>query len=138
MENIENKLSELEKRISVLEATIQHSPNPQNTGKQKDLSIKEFLIQKNAQNVSIVEKTLVICYFLENHLSTNPFNSKDIEDVFRLAKEKPPTNVADMINKNVKKGLLMEDKEKKDNKKAFTLTSTGESYVENLDKTVTK
>ena len=49
---------------------------------------------------------------------------------FQSAKEKRPMNVSDTVAKNVARGLLMEAPNKKDSKKAWELTTTGEKYVE--------
>ena len=41
-----------------------------------------------------------------------------------------PANINDAVNKNIEKGYIM-DAKKKDSKKAWTLTATGERFVEN-------
>jgi hypothetical protein len=96
---------------------------------QKQLSVKEFLLSKKAK--SETQKTLLLGYFLENYLSFSSFNTSDLENVFRQAKEPLPKNINDTVNKNIAKGFLMEAAELKDNKKAWTLTNTGEMAVEN-------
>jgi hypothetical protein len=58
------------------------------------------------------------------------FNATDIETIFRSAKEKLPKNMNDLVNSNIKKRFIDEAKEKKDGKKAWYLTSTGERHVE--------
>ena len=58
------------------------------------------------------------------------FNATDIETIFRSAKERLPSNINDLVNSNVKTAFMDEAKEKKDGKKAWYLTSTGENYVE--------
>ena len=51
--------------------------------------------------------------------------------IFRSAKEKPPKNINDVINKNINPGkFIMDAASKKDDKKAWVLTSTGEKHVE--------
>jgi hypothetical protein len=59
-----------------------------------------------------------------------PFNVADLEATFRAAREKLPKNINDAANKNVARGFLMEAREKKDSKKAWQLTATGERSVE--------
>lgn len=117
-------LDDHERRIRILEG----SPN-QIHRIEKLLSMKEFLISKKPKDD--VQRTLVICYFLEKYKSMNSFNVKDIEDGFREAKERVPENVNYKVIKNIKSGYIMEAKEKKDKFKAWTLSNTGERFVEN-------
>jgi len=83
----------------------------------KKTSIKEFLLEKSPK--SDVQKTLCIGYFLEKYEGYASFNLKDIEDGFRKSKETVPGNISDKTYKNIAQGLLMDAKEKKDNKKAW-------------------
>ncbi len=124
-EEIKKILDDHEKRIQKLEKLLESKP----VQTKKQISIKEFILTKKPKND--VEKTLVIGYYLENFRGMSSFNAKDLEDGFREAKEKPPKNINDMVNKNIKKGFMMETKERKDKLKAWTLTSTGERFVEN-------
>ncbi len=47
------------------------------------------------------------------------------------AKEIVPGNINYKVIMNIKKGFIMEAKEKKDDLKAWTLTTTGERFVKN-------
>ena len=114
-----------EKRIKALEG----APKSDVKSGKKQISIKEFLLSKKPKDD--VQRTLAICYYLEKHKSMNSFNAKDIEEGFRGAKEKVPDNVNYKVIQNIKSGYMMEAKEKKDKFKAWTLTSTGERFVEN-------
>lgn len=50
---------------------------------------------------------------------------------FEKAKEKTPANINDRVNKIIANtGYIMETKEKKDNLKAWTLTNSGERFIE--------
>jgi hypothetical protein len=77
------------------------------------------------------QKVLALAYFLEREEGLASFNVPDLETAFRAAREKLPANMNDAVNKNIARGFLMEAKEKKDSKKAWHLTSTGERFVEN-------
>lgn len=77
-----------------------------------------------------VQKTMVIGYYLEHFEGMDKFNIKDLAEWFRLAKEPPPTNINDKVNLNIQRGRMMESKEKKGKFKAWTLTSSGEKFVE--------
>ena len=118
-------LDDHERRIKILEGV----PKSEAKGGKKQTSIKEFLISKKPKDD--VQRTLVICYHLEKYKGMGSFNAKDIEDCFRDAKEKVPDNVNYKVIQNIKSGYMMEAKEKKDKFKAWTLTSSGERFVEN-------
>ncbi len=134
MENntMEQKVSALEQRIEKLEKafsmdTIGGVFYPE--GVKKKLSIKEFLITKKLDDD--VKRTLAVSYFIEHMENIKPFNTEDLKKAFRLAKIPLPSNVNDKINMNIRTGRIMEAEEKKDSKKAWELTATGEIFVEN-------
>jgi len=136
MENneIEKKIISLEERIKKIEDRLPFATSAENrtniSQTAKKLSIKEFLMTKNLTDD--VVRTLAIAYFLEHFSEMTSFNVDDINNQgFRLAKIKPPLNTNDKININIKKGYIMDATEKKEAKKAWVLTATGESFVEN-------
>ena len=122
---IRKKLEEHENRIIRLENLFQSKPE----AVKKELSIKEFILLKKPN--SDVQKTLAIGYYLEKLQGFSSFTVQDLENSFRRAKEQVPQNIQDKIQKNVRKGHMDEATEKKDNKKAYILTSSGERAVEN-------
>lgn len=122
------RVSELEKRVSQLEKRFASAPAPRATSGKK-MSAKEFLITKSVK--SETQRVLALGYFLERVEGMTSFNVPDLEATFRSAKEKLPKNMNDAVNKNITRGFLMEAEAKKDAKKAWYLTSTGERYVEN-------
>lgn len=127
---IEERVSELEQKFSELQTIL--AVDAKNTGKNnissKKITIKEFVLEKNLKGD--VQKTLIIAYYLEKHENMSSFNVDDLAKYFRLAKEAVPGNLNDKINMNIRKGHIAEASEKKDGKKAWYLTSTGENYVE--------
>jgi len=125
-EEIKKILENHEKRIRELEKSLV-SDKKQST--KKSISIKEFILTKKPEGD--VQKTLLIGYYLEKFQSFNSFNAKDLEDCFRRAKETVPKNINDKVNLNIKNGNMMESKEKKDKRKAWVLTASGERFVEN-------
>ena len=126
---VEQKVLELEERIGKLEDRLSSYWDViPSTMKAKKSSAKEFLMTKSVRTET--EKTLVLAYYLEYLEGVESFNVSDLEAIFRSAKEKPPKNINDAVNKNIARGLMMEAKEKKDTKKALVLTSTGEEHVE--------
>lgn len=116
------QLENLEKRIYALEGL----PNKQPKGKK--LSLKEFLLSKRPSDD--VQRTLAIGYYLEHYESMDSFSARELTEGFRSAKEPPPININDKVNMNIRKGHMMEAKEKKDKFKAWVLTSSGEKIVE--------
>lgn len=121
---IKRKLEELDQRISKLESLSQTKPRVI----KKQVSIKEFIISKKPKDD--VQRTLAIGYYLEKHEALSSFNVRDLEKRFRDAKEKIPKNINLCVIANIRKGHMMEAKEKKDNLKAWVLTNSGEKYVE--------
>jgi len=124
LEEIRKTLELHERRLAALENLGKEKPDRL----KKAVSIKEFILEKKPDGD--VEKTLVVGYYLEHYVNASPFNAKDLEALFRKAKESVPKNINDKVIKNVVRGFMMEAETKKDKKKAWTLTSTGERFVE--------
>lgn len=124
---IEQRLLELEARVEKLEMTVAPAGGGYRAV-QKKMSAKEFLLTKNIK--SDLQKTLALVYYLEVHEGKSSFNINDLVAVFQAAKETRPGNLSDAIGKNVARGFFMDASEKKDGKKAWTLTATGEKQVE--------
>jgi len=124
LETIKKQLQDHEQRISKLEGIAPQKPLILD----KKLSIKEFILAKNPDNFQ--KKILAIGYYLEKTEGFSSFNVKDLEEGFRSAKEPLPKNINDNANKLIGKGFMMEDKKKKDDLTTWTLTSSGERYVE--------
>jgi nitrogen regulatory protein PII-like uncharacterized protein len=114
-----------ENRLLRLEGLIEGAPE---VAKRK-LSVKELILQKQAK--TDLAKTVVIGYYLEQYKHVSPFSIRDLVEMFKEAKEPVPKNLNDAVNKNIEKGLIMESEDKKNQRKSWTLTSTGERYVEN-------
>lgn len=125
MDTISKRMDDLEERIENLEKQF---AAPVVATRIKKISPKEFLMTKNAK--SDPQKVVALAYFLEQVEGMATFSVADLENVFRASKEKVPSNINDSVNKNIAKGFLMDAAEKKDLKKAWCLTSTGERYAE--------
>jgi hypothetical protein len=130
IDELQKKIEDLETRVKNLEDVLFSEPSDskQNFTQSKKRSIKEFLLEKAPKGD--VQKTLAIAYFLEKEQNAIMFTAKDIDECFRNAKEKPPTNTNLTIYQNIQKGFMMESQEKRDGKKTWCLTSTGEKVVE--------
>jgi len=127
-DNTKEKIVELETRIKKLEDTLFSADGLKISAGRKKMSANEFLRTKAIETGT--QRVLVLGYYLEKTDGMPSFNATDIETIFRSAKEKLPANINDLVNSNVKRAFMDEAKEKKDGKKAWYLTSTGENYVE--------
>jgi hypothetical protein len=127
-DGLSTRVEELEARVTKLEAHFEGDIAVR-PPKDRKLSAKEFLLTKNL--TAETQKVLALAYFLEREEGLSSFNVQELETVFRAAREKIPKNMNDAVNKNIARGFLMGAKEKKDSKKAWQLTSTGERFVEN-------
>lgn len=126
---LKSKIDSLEQRVAQLERVLNHSPRAESSlSPKKKPAVREFLMTKKVK--SEPQKVLALGYFLEHIEGMGSFNIKDIERAFRAAREKLPSNINDVVNKNIARGHLMEAQERKDSMKAWYLTSTGETYLE--------
>ncbi len=123
-----DRVLSLEKRIAELEARQRPKSEELSSKNSKELTVREFMLAKRPSND--VEKTLTIGFFLEKFSGTRSFNVEDLAQNFALAKEACPPNINDKVNMNIKKGHMAEVREKKDKKKAWMLTNSGERFVE--------
>ena len=128
--NIEKRLALLEEKVQKIEAKLTSSENMDAAPEpKKKMSVNEFLMTKKLDDD--VKRTLAVAYWLDHHEKVGSFNTDDIKQWFRLAKFPIPKNVNDKINMNIKNGHVAEEREKKDSKKAWYITSTGVAFLEN-------
>ena len=126
---MQDQINILEERIKKLEDTLFSSAREGAViSKKKKSSAKEFLMTKELKTET--QRVLALGYFLEYMGGMEAFNVNDLEAAFRAAKEKPPQNMNDAVNKNIARGFLMEAAGKKEAKKAWCLTATGEKRLE--------
>lgn len=130
MKQFEERLQGLEKRMTSLEELMVSKQQGFEGAKQssKNLSLREFIAEKNPADD--VQRTLIIGYYLEHNKRKDAFNTEDIKKEFMSAKLKPPVNINDKINLNIRKGLMMEIEKEKGSRKSWTLTDTGEKQIE--------
>ena len=127
--DIEIRVSSLEKRVTELEQkSLGNILKSTEDSSKKKVSIKEFLMTKKIDDD--VKRTLAVTYFLEHVEGNGSVNTDDLKKAFNLAKSPLPANINDKVNMNIKNAHMMEAEAKKDNKKAWVLTATGEQFVE--------
>lgn len=123
------ELIEMKPASAPKEASVQPSIKPQDeTGKK--MSLAEFLKTKSPKGHD--DKILVFGYFVEKIEGASSFNVDDIKKCYRDAKIPPTKNIPTYTGLLTKDGYVMDAGEKKDNKKAWVLTKSGEEYVETL------
>jgi len=122
-ELFERKLEPVSKKAEVkIEAAVSED--------KKDMSLAEFLNSKQTKGHD--DKILVFGYYLEKFADESSFNVKDIEKCYQEVALPPTKNIPTYTTILIKKGYIMSVPEKKDNKKAWQLTQSGEKYVEGL------
>lgn len=95
----------------------------------KSLSIREFVQKLGPKKHTDI--TLTFGYYLEHYSDAKTFTPADINACYYDAKIEA-SNTSQMIILNIKRGYMMEAKDKETKgRKRFTLTRTGEEYVEN-------
>jgi len=127
LENLDTRLERIEAEVT--KQCISDETKAPPTPAQRKQSIREFLLERAPS--SNTEKTLAIGYFLEINEGIDSFNKADLEAGYRSAKEQLPSNINAFVNQSIKNGHMMEAREKKNSKKAWTITSTGERYILN-------
>jgi len=129
-EELLKRICDQEDRIKRLEQVLLQNSGEINrfTNTPKRLSLRELM--RRTKSRTNVEKVLLVGYFLEQHEGLKCFNADDMKRAFQNAKEPVLSNTLAFINQNIKNGNIMQVKEKKDNRKAYTLTASGEDLVE--------
>lgn len=126
--SIETRITDLENRVSVLERGL--CINSSSSGdKRCNLSLNEFLQKKGP--TTVVDTVVAIAVYYERFGGTDSFSAKDLLGLIRKAKQKKPSNINDLINKNVSKGYFEEEeKVGEDGKKRWYVTQSGAELVD--------
>ncbi len=94
----------------------------------KSLSIREFVQQLDLKKHTDI--SLAFGYYLEKHQGVAEFTPADINNCYYEAKLEA-SNTSQMIIQNIKRGFLMPSKKTGEKgKNRYTLTSSGEKFVE--------
>ncbi len=129
-EELVQKVVELEARVKELEQsrTLNSSVSDVSNSRREKISVTEFLRERNPETA--MDKALVFAKFFEKDSGSETFVTGDLLTLWRQAKEALPSNVNDLIAKNVKKGLMAEETVKKDGKKCWYVTRSGVAVVD--------
>lgn len=75
---------------------------------------------------------IVFSFWLHKKEKMSSFNVDDIERCYTEARIPKPKNIGDLMNRVQGRGYLMPAPKKKDNKKAWIITTSGEKYVKQM------
>lgn len=96
-----------------------------------NITLIKFLKEHNIKNHS--DRVICMAYFLCKFRNVDPFNKKNIQEMYSEARIKEPKNLSDIITKQTKKDYLLE-KGKIEGLKSFCITTDGIEHMKNLKK----
>jgi hypothetical protein len=103
------------------------APSPAVAAPPPDMDLTEFLAAKKV--TTHPDRVVAIAYFTYHTQGGAGVTTQDLTDAYSRARVKKPQNFPDVIAACVRRGRLVEG-ERKDGMKAWVITRTGESYVE--------
>ena len=86
-----------------------------------------FLAQLNI--TTHIDRIVAILYY-QYHTGNKLTTITELGEAYSDARVKPPRNFSDLLARCIRKGHVVEAKDKKDGKKAWQITSLGEEFVE--------
>lgn len=89
--------------------------------------ISEFLAQLNI--TTHIDRIVAILYY-QYHTGNNLTTIAELEEAYSSARVRAPRNFSDVLAQCIRKGYVVEAKDKKEGKKAWQITSLGEKFVE--------
>ena len=116
-------------RILLHESFISAELNVAPKVKQADLptQVSEFLAQKNVK--SHIDRIIIILF--HRHYKGHKLTTiAELEESYSSARVKTPRNFSDVLADCVRKGYVVEANDKKEGRKAWHITPTGERFVE--------
>lgn len=91
-------------------------------------TVSEFLAAAAPRNH--VETAVLVAYFMWRSGDGAGMTIEELVGSYAQARLKRPKNPSDVLAQAIRKGYLLEAPQKKDGKKAWLITQTGEAYVE--------
>lgn len=101
-EDLEERVTELESRLSKLEKIINDGEEIKNP-----IGMREF-VQKVDPDTH-TERALAIAYYLDQYQGQESFSSGDIEAGYRTCRVKKPANISDTVSNLVDNNWAMDD-----------------------------
>jgi hypothetical protein len=93
----------------------------------QSVQISEFLAQRKIESETDRIAT-ILYYYLHNGRGSS--TTAEILEAYATARFRRPTNLSDVIARCIRKGHVIEARERKEGQKAWQITVTGEKYVE--------
>ncbi len=93
----------------------------------KSMSLGEFVRQLGFKRHT--DLVLAFGFYLEKMRGVSEFTAADMNNCYYEAKL-DTSNTSQMVIQNIKRGFMMEGKNAKGSRRAYTLTRSGEEYVE--------
>jgi len=94
-------------------------------------SLSEFVKQKGSPSKHI-DLVSIFGYWLFHKKNVKMFSTKDIASCYADARIPESANISQEMNNAQGMGYFRREEEKKDNRIAWTITPTGEEYVEQM------
>jgi len=94
-------------------------------------SIVEF-IKIKGNPARDTDRAVLFAYWLFKKENMSSFNAADINNCYDQARIPKSTNISSIMNQIQSQGFVATVKEKKDGKKAWVITTTGEAFVEQM------
>jgi len=113
----------------LLEGTVIEKATKATPTELSTMQINEVLASKNLE--SHMDKVEAIAWHSLRR-GEDSVTAKDIYDAYARARLQGPKNLTDVINTSIKRGHLLDSPSKKEGKKAWSITRTGENYIEDL------
>lgn len=89
--------------------------------------VSEFLA---GMNIATHTDRIVAIIYYNYHKSNQPTTITELEEAYSNARVRPPRNFSDLLASCIRRGYVVESKDKKEGKKAWQITPTGEKFVE--------
>lgn len=89
--------------------------------------LSEFLAGRNI--TTHVDRIVAILYY-QYHKGIELTTVAELEGAYSNARVRPPRNFSDLLANCIRRGYVVESKDKKDGKKAWQITPTGQKFVE--------
>jgi len=94
-------------------------------------SLAEFVKMKGDPKEH-TDLAVIFAYWLFKRENIESLNTKDLENCYSQTRIPKPANLSDVMNRNQGKGLVVRSEGRKDNLVAWTITKSGEEYVEEM------
>ena len=91
------------------------------------VQVSVFLSQKNIS--THIDRIVAILYY-QYHTGNELTTVAELEEAYSSARVGSPRNFSDVLAQCIRRGYVVEAKDKKDGKKAWQITSDGENFVE--------